>query len=75
MAAIPVLIFSALMDLDTKLKGFAMGAVDFITKPIDEAELLARVGVHLNLRHVRRRGGDVILRYGVSPKSVRDSDG
>ncbi|MEO5366645.1 MAG: response regulator [Magnetococcus sp. WYHC-3] len=44
---IPVLFYSALGEVDDKLKGFALGGLDYLTKPVDESELLARVAVHL----------------------------
>jgi len=50
---IPVLFLSALDDVTDKLKGFAVGGLDYITKPIDEAELLARVTTHLRLYHLQ----------------------
>ena len=40
---IPVIIISALTDLQNKLKGFDRGADDFLTKPFDMEELLARI--------------------------------
>jgi len=49
---IPVLFLSALDEVGDKLKGFVVGGLDFITKPIDEAELLARVSTHLQLAHL-----------------------
>lgn len=48
---IPIVFMTGLSELDDKLKAFAVGAVDYITKPILEPELLARVGVHLQLRN------------------------
>lgn len=47
--AIPVIFLTAANDLDERLQGFALGAVDYIGKPFNEAEVLARVGVHLHL--------------------------
>ena len=47
---IPVIFLSGCDALDDKLHGFALGAVDYITKPFSEAEVLARVGVHLQSR-------------------------
>ncbi|HTX46069.1 MAG TPA: response regulator transcription factor [Solirubrobacteraceae bacterium] len=44
---LPVLILSARGDLPTKLRGFELGAVDYIAKPFSLDELLARVRVHL----------------------------
>lgn len=40
---IPVLMLTALTDTDNKLKGFELGAADYLTKPYEVAELLARV--------------------------------
>lgn len=40
---IPVVIVTALVDRDSKIKGFDVGANDFLTKPIDRIELLLRV--------------------------------
>lgn len=48
-ARIPVIFMTALTAVDSKVKGFALGAVDYITKPFQEAELLARVNTHLQL--------------------------
>jgi two-component system, OmpR family, response regulator len=47
---LPVLILSARSDLDTKLRGFDLGAVDFLAKPFSLDELLARVKVQLRRR-------------------------
>src|SRR3984893_15989144 len=40
----PVILITGLADQDTKIKGLAAGADDFLTKPVDTQELLARVG-------------------------------
>ncbi len=50
LAAIPVLFLSALTDPLDKVKAFELGALDYITKPLSEAEVLARVKTHLSLR-------------------------
>jgi CheY-like chemotaxis protein len=50
---IPVLFLSALDDVTDKLKGFAVGGLDYIAKPIDEAELLARVATHMRLHQLQ----------------------
>jgi two-component system, OmpR family, response regulator len=47
---LPVLILSARADLQTKLRGFALGASDYVPKPVALDELLARVRVQLR-RH------------------------
>lgn len=46
---IPIIFMTALTELDDKLKAFAVGAVDYLSKPILEPELLARVCVHVKL--------------------------
>ena len=51
---IPVLFISALDDTDSKLKAFSKGGLDYITKPFQEAEVLARVKTHLDLRRMRK---------------------
>ena len=48
-ADIPVLFISALHDVEDKIAGLEAGAVDFITKPFQKAEVLARVRLHLKL--------------------------
>ena len=53
LAAIPVIILTALSSVDDKLKAFDVGADDFLSKPFVPAELRARVKVllrHLNAR-------------------------
>ncbi len=49
-ADIPVIFLSALTETDTKVKGFEVGGVDYITKPFQESEVLARANVHLKIR-------------------------
>jgi DNA-binding response OmpR family regulator len=44
---LPVLILSARTDVPTRLKGFELGAIDFVAKPFSFDELVARVRVHL----------------------------
>lgn len=46
---IPVIFLTGVSDVGAKLKGFDLGAVDYITKPFHPAEVLARVGIHLKL--------------------------
>ncbi|HZR91641.1 MAG TPA: response regulator transcription factor [Gaiellaceae bacterium] len=46
---LPVLVLSARSDLPTKLRGFELGATDYLAKPFSLPELLARVRVQLRL--------------------------
>ncbi len=54
-ASIPIIFISALDSLEDKLWAFQMGGVDYITKPFQSAEVLARVHVHLMLRNSLRQ--------------------
>jgi signal transduction histidine kinase len=47
---IPIVFLSARTDAEDVVKGFALGAVDYVTKPFNRLELLARVATHLALR-------------------------
>jgi sigma-B regulation protein RsbU (phosphoserine phosphatase) len=51
-ANVPVVFLSALGDSEDKIKGLELGAVDFLTKPVDRAEVVARVRTHLKLREL-----------------------
>lgn len=48
---IPVIFISAKDEIKDKTRGFELGAVDYITKPFDAQEVLARVKTHLTLHH------------------------
>ena len=56
---LPVVILSARADLPTKLRGFELGAKDYLSKPFSLEELLARVRVQLE-----GRGAGQVLRVG-----------
>jgi PAS domain S-box-containing protein len=51
---IPVIFMTALSETVDKLRGFNLGAVDYLTKPIQEEELKARVTTHITLRNLNR---------------------
>ncbi|MBU7582275.1 MAG: response regulator [Nostoc sp. TH1S01] len=51
---IPVIFMTALSDSVDKVKGLSLGAVDYITKPIQHEEALARIRVHLQLYHSQK---------------------
>ncbi|MEA5514411.1 response regulator [Nodularia sp. UHCC 0506] len=51
---IPVIFMTAISDTHTKIKCFALGAVDYIVKPFQKEEILARINTHLQLRHLTK---------------------
>ena len=52
---IPVIFMTALSATDDKIEGFRVGAVDYVTKPINAEEVATRVETHLKLDALRRR--------------------
>lgn len=60
---IPVIFLSAKNELDMRLQGLALGAVDFISKPFNEDEVIAKVESHLSmvrrLRSLQSRQTDI----------------
>ena len=51
---IPVIFLSALNEALDKVKAFSVGGVDFISKPFQEEEVIARVQTHLKLRNMQK---------------------
>jgi DNA-binding response OmpR family regulator len=60
---LPILILSARSDIATKLRGFELGAVDFVAKPFSLDELLARARVQLRRSHGAEDG--TVLQAGI----------
>lgn len=50
---IPVIFMTALSDAINKVRGFELGAVDYVTKPIQKEELIARIETHISLERLR----------------------
>lgn len=51
---IPVIFMTALDNIEDKVKGFKMGGVDYVTKPIQHEEVLARLTTHLSIRDLNK---------------------
>lgn len=51
---IPVIFLSALSETDSKVQGFNVGGVDYITKPFQREEVLARIDLHVKLRRLQK---------------------
>ncbi len=76
-ASIPVIFLSAKSDTDDIVRGFEAGGVDYVTKPFNSAELLARVKTHLELKNARE---EIKTLRGILPicahcKKVRNDSG
>ena len=59
---IPVIFLSALDDVADKVKAFAVGGVDYITKPFQQEEVVARIHTHLKLQRLQKRLQDQNIR-------------
>lgn len=61
---LPVLILTGMGDRERKIKGLEQGASDYITKPFDPEELVARVKVHLKIKNLQddlKRSNELLL--------------
>jgi diguanylate cyclase (GGDEF)-like protein len=68
LAEIPVIFMTALSETIDKLKGLKLGAVDYITKPFNTEEILARIQLHLQLYQTTQR-----LKYEVIERSKAET--
>jgi DNA-binding response OmpR family regulator len=74
---IPVLFLTALTDPDDIIKGFDSGGVDYISKPFNNAELLARIRTHIGLKKAK---DELKVLRGTIPicvrcRKIKDEDG
>jgi two-component system sensor histidine kinase/response regulator len=72
----PVLFISALSEADDKVQAFDAGGVDYITKPFQVKEVLARVQTHLHLRDLNRQleSANAELARQLAELQVRNQD-
>lgn len=52
---LPIIFISAMQETDERVRAFEVGGVDFVTKPFQEREVLARVSAHVNLNKARKQ--------------------
>jgi DNA-binding response OmpR family regulator len=74
---IPVIFLTAKYQVEDIIKGFEAGAVDYVTKPFNTAELLARIKTHVELKRARE---EIKTLRGIIPiccncKKIRDDEG
>jgi putative two-component system response regulator len=76
---IPVIFISALTETADKLAAFRAGGVDYVSKPFQAEEVLARVRTHLQLRHMQRQlesqVADRTAELRVTCDALRESQG
>ena len=80
---IPVIFMTALDDALNRLQGFAAGGVDYVTKPLQLPEVLARVTTHLELRVAQQRlavrnqtlQAEIAVRQQIEDELHRTQDG
>jgi DNA-binding response OmpR family regulator len=74
---IPIVFLTALSETKDIVKGFEVGGVDYVTKPFNPPELLARIRTHTELRRARE---EIQTLHGLLPicarcKKIRDASG
>lgn len=70
---IPIVFLTAVDDLDAKVRVFEAGAVDYVTKPIQPREVLARVRTHLRIATLQRELAEEVLMRREAEEQLRDS--
>ena len=73
-ASIPVLFLSALSDTADKVRAFAAGGVDYVTKPFQVEEVRARVGTHLGLRRLQAALETANRELGANYEQLREME-
>lgn len=73
---IPVIFMTALSDTVDKIKGLSLGAVDYITKPFQHEEVLARVRLHLRLRNLTKtlEEQNLLLKQEIQARTTAESE-
>lgn len=72
-ADVPVLFLTAVDDLAEKVRALDAGAVDYVTKPIQPAEVLARVRTHLRVSRLQRDLAEELEMRREAEEQLRDS--
>ena len=70
---IPIIFMSALDDIDSKVRGFTAGGIDYVTKPFQEVEVLARVRTHISIRTLYKQAQAEIAERKRAEADLRDS--
>jgi len=74
-AAIPIVFMTALTETEHVVAAFGAGGVDYVTKPIQPREVLARIAVHTQAARVQRQARNALDAFGHATMVVRPADG
>ena len=74
-AAIPIIFMTALTETEHVVAAFAAGGVDYVTKPIQPREVLARIAAHTQTARVQRQARNALDAFGHATMVVRPVDG
>ncbi len=74
-AAIPIVFMTALTETEHVVAAFGAGGVDYVTKPIQPREVLARMAVHTQSARVQRQARNALDAFGHATMVVRARDG
>jgi DNA-binding response OmpR family regulator/DNA-binding CsgD family transcriptional regulator len=74
-ASIPIVFMTGLTDTEHVVAGFAAGGVDYVTKPIRPAEVLARMSAHLAQARVQRQARNALDAFGHATLAVHEPRG
>ncbi|HSW09073.1 response regulator transcription factor [Aquabacterium sp.] len=74
-ATIPIIFMTALTETEHVVAAFGAGGVDYVTKPIDPRQVLARIAAHTQTARVQRQARNALDAFGHATLVVRPSDG
>ena len=74
-AAIPIVFMTALTETEHVVAAFGAGGVDYVTKPIQPREVLARIAAHTQTARLQRQARNALDAFGHASLVVRPADG
>ena len=74
-ATIPIVFMTALTETEHVVAAFSAGGVDYVTKPIQPREVLARIQAHTHTARVQRQARNALDAFGHATLVVRPADG
>lgn len=68
---IPIVFLSALSDVESKVRGFEVGGIDYITKPFQQEEVVARINLHLTLKNLEQERERYIAELKIRERNLQ----